>query len=245
MYDRPVRLNRTTHLALRFNPPLHYMFCRAMTATPLMGIEFPAACRHYPIVVVQGADGALSAQAVLSLREDENAFVDRQGQWTASYIPAAIRRYPFAIADIPGNPADFDVAIDEASECFSPNHGQALFTPEGAFEPALQAQIDFLRMMQAEHQRTQAFLEAVRAAGLLTPRNVDVVRADRQRFGVRNALVVDEARLLALPASTSHAFLTSGYLGWIYAHLLSLQCFVALANRAGQPLDDVVPWWAK
>jgi hypothetical protein len=74
---------------------------------------------------------------------------------------------------------------------------------------------------------------------------VDIVRADKQRFGLRNAMVVDETRLSALPADKVQAYLAAGYLGWIYAHLISLQCFLALANRAGQPLEDLVPWWAK
>jgi hypothetical protein len=40
--------------------------------------------------------------------------------------------------------------------------------------------------------------------------------------------------------------LASGYLGWIYAHLLSLQCFLPLANRTGQTIDeDAIPWWGK
>jgi hypothetical protein len=75
---------------------------------------------------------------------------------------------------------------------------------------------------------------------------VDIVRADQKRFGVRDALVVDEAKLVALPAPTAQAFLASGYLGWIYAHLLSLQCFLPLANRTGQTVDeDAIPWWGK
>lgn len=245
MYQRPVRLNRLAHANLRYTPPSNYMFCRALIAVPLMAVEFPAACRHYPVVAIQGADGTLSAQAVLSLRAEDNAFVDRQGRWTATYIPAFIRRYPFVLADIPGNPADFDVAFDEASECFSADYGQALFSAQGEPEPVLQAQIEFLRAVQVEHRRTQEFLLALKEADLLMPRNVDVVRADHERFGLRNALVVDEAKLQALPEATAHSFLKSGYLGWTYAHLLSLKCFLALANRAGQPLEDVVPWWAK
>jgi hypothetical protein len=246
LYERPVRLNRFAHADLLYTPPTDFMFCRTLMAAPLMAIEFPAACRQYPIVFVQGPDGTLGAQVLLSVVADDNAFVNHLGQWTANYIPAAIRRYPFVLAEIAGNPSDFDVAIDEASPCFSRNHGQALFSPQGEPEPILNAQIQFLQSVLQEHRRTQQFARALGEAGLLTPRAVDIVRADQKRFGVRNALVVDEAKLVALPGATAHTFLTSGYLGWIYAHLLSLQCFLPLANRAGQTADaDVMPWWAK
>jgi hypothetical protein len=245
MYERPVRLNRFAHAGLLYTPPTDYMFSRHLAAVPLMPVEFPSACRHYPIVFLKGSDGAISAQAVLSLRAGENAFVNEQGKWTAPYIPAFVRRYPFVLADIPGNSTDFDVAFDEASECFSPNHGEALFSPEGDPSALLRSQIEFLRAFQQEHARTQEFGRALETAGLLTAQNVDVVRADRERFGLRNALVVDESKLPALPAATIQTFLSAGYFGWIYAHLISLQCFLSLANRAGQASEELVPWWAK
>jgi hypothetical protein len=245
LYERPVRLNRFAHASLRFTPLRDFGYCRHVTGVPLIGVEFPAACRQYPIVFVEGVDGAISAQVVLSFRAEENSFVDEQGRWTATYIPAFIRRYPFVLADIPGNPADYDVAFDEASGCFSPVNGEPLFSPQGDPMPLLRSQIEFLRAFQQEHRRTQEFTRALEAADLLTAKNVDVVRADRGRFGVRNALVVDEVKLMDLPSPTAKAFLSSGYFGWIYAHLISLQCFLILANRAGQPTEEVVPWWAK
>jgi hypothetical protein len=56
---------------------------------------------------------------------------------------------------------------------------------------------------------------------------------------------VDEKRLSDLPPATIQDFLSAGFLGWIYAHLISLQCFLALANRSGRPAEELVPWWAK
>jgi hypothetical protein len=245
LYQRPVRLNRFAHAKVRFSPLKSFAFCRKVTSVPLIGVEFPPASRHYPIVFVQAADGTIAALAVLSFRVGENAFVDEEGRWMATYVPAFVRRYPFVLADIPGNPADYDVAMDEASECFSTDKGEPLFSPLGEPEPFLRSQIEFLRAFQQEYRRTQEFLQAVQSAGLLATQNVDVVRADRERFGVRNTLVVDEQKLLALPTATAKAFLAAGYLGWIYAHLLSLQCFLALANRAGTPQGEPPEWWAK
>lgn len=247
LYERPVRLNRFAHAKLRYTPPKNYMFCRHVSAVPVIGVELPAACQQYPIVFTQARDGSISAQAVLSFKPGENAFVDEQGRWTATYIPAFIRRYPFVLADIPGNPSDYDVAFDEASECFSTDtaYGQPLFSDQGEPEPFLKSQIEFLSAFQREHRRTQDFVQALQTADLLTPQNVDVVRVDRERFGVRNALVVDERKLMAIPVATAKKFLEAGYLGWIYSHLISLQCFIALANRTGHPVEELVPWWAK
>ena len=245
-YTRPSRLNRVAHGKLRFTPLANFEFARKVTAIPLMAVEFPLACRQYPIIFVQNPEGVVGAQAVLSLAEGINSFVDDKGRWTATYVPAFIRRYPFVLAEIPGKPDDFDVAFDEESGCFHPQKGEPLFDDHGAPTPFLQAQIDFLKNFHVEHQRTRQVLETLKTDELLMPFNVNIVRGgDKAQFAVRNALVVDEAKLAGLPSEKMGAYLTRGMLAMIYAHLISLQSFLAVANRTGEPAADVSPWWAK
>lgn len=245
-YQRPARLNRVAHSKLRFTPLTNFEFARKVTAVPLMAAEFPVACRQYPIIFVQTQEGEVLAQAVLSLTEGINSFIDDKGQWTATYVPAFIRRYPFVLAEIPGKPDDFDVAFDEGSGCFHPKKGESLFDDHGAPTAFLQAQIDFLKNFHGEHQRTRRVLGALKTDGLLIPYNVDIVRGkDKAQFAVRNALVVDEAKLTALAPEKAGSYLTSGMLAMVYAHLISLQSFLAVANRSGDPTADVSPWWAK
>lgn len=246
LYGRPSRLNRITHAKLRFTPLTNFEFARKAAAVPLVGVEFPLACRQYPIVFFPSPEGMISAQAVLSLAEGINSFLDDKGQWTATYVPAFIRRYPFVLAEIPGKADDYDVAFDEASGCFHPKKGEPLFDDQGAPTPFLQSQIEFLRMFHTEHQRTQQFLKTLKADGLLTPYNVDIVRGgDKARFAVRNAMVVDEIKLAGLAPDKAAEYLKSGHFAMIYAHLISLQSFLAVANRTGGPTVDVTPWWAK
>ena len=246
LYTRPTRLNRITHAKLRFTPLTNFEFARNVTAVPLMAVEFPIACRQYPIIFTRSPEGVVGAHAVLSLAEGVNSFIDEKGQWTATYIPAFIRRYPFVLAEIPGKPDDFDVAFDEGSGCFHPSKGEPLFDDHGAPTPFLQAQIDFLKNYHTEHQRTRQILESLKADGLLIPFNVDIVRGgDKAQFAVRNTLVVDEAKLSSLAPEKLAAYLKSGVLAMLYAHLISLQSFLAVANRMGAPSADVSPWWAK
>jgi hypothetical protein len=80
----------------------------------------------------------------------------------------------------------------------------------------------------------------------LIPYNVDIVRgSDKAKFAVRNMLVVDEAKLQALASEKVMTYLKTGMLGMIYAHLISLQSFLSVANRAGGKDADSVQWWAK
>jgi hypothetical protein len=245
-YNRPARLNRIAHAKLRYTPLTNLEFTRKVTSVPLMVAEFPLACRQYPIVFVQSQDGVVIAQAVLSLAEGVNSFIDDKGQWTATYVPAFIRRYPFVLAEIPGKPDDFDVAFDEGSGCFHPKKGEPLFDDHGAPTAFLNAQVEFLKNFHGEHQRTRLALETLKADGLLIPYNVDIVRgSDKAKFAVRNMLVVDEAKLHNLAAEKVMTYLKTGMLGLIYAHLISLQSFLSVANRAGGQAADSIPWWAK
>jgi hypothetical protein len=245
-YNRPARLNRVAHAKLRYTPLANFEFARTVTSVPLMVAEFPLACRQYPIIFVQSPDGTVVAQAVLSLTEGVNTFVNDKGQWTATYVPAFIRRYPFVLAEIPGKTDDFDVAFDEGSGCFHPKKGEPLFDDHGAPAPFLNAQIEFLKNFHGEHQRTRRLLETLKADGLLIPYNVDIVRgSDKAQFAVRNALVVDESKLQNLTAEKAVTYLKAGMLTMIYAHLISLQSFLAVANRTGGKAADTFPWWAK
>jgi hypothetical protein len=245
-YNRPARLNRVAHAKLRYTPLTNFEFARKVTSVPLMVAEFPLACRQYPIVFGQSQDGVVIAQAVLSLAEGKNSFIDDKGQWTATYVPAFIRRYPFVLAEIPGKPDDFDIAFDEGSGCFHPKKGEPLFDDHGAPTAFLNAQVEFLKNFHGEHQRTRLALAALKTDGLLIPYNVDIVRgSDKAKFAVRNMLVVDEAKLQGLAPEKVATYLKSGMLGIIYAHLISLQSFLAVANRTGGQTADTSPWWAK
>ena len=245
-YQKPTRLNTIAHGKLRFSPLSNFEFSSKVSAVPLIAAEFPVACRQYPIVFIEGPNGMLSAQAVLSLEQERNSFLDDKGNWTATYVPAFIRRYPFVLAEIPGKPDDFDVAFDEASGCFDKKKGEPLFDDAGTPTKFLQEQIDFLRLYHAEFKRTQQFLEALKKEDLLMPYNVDIVRGtDHARFAIRSAMVINESKLQNLTSEKASTYLKNGFLALMYAHLISLQSLLALANRAGDQSTSKTPWWAK
>jgi hypothetical protein len=86
----------------------------------------------------------------------------------------------------------------------------------------------------------------LKADKLLIPFKVDIGReGDKAKFAVRDTLVVDEAKLPSLAPEKVAAYLKCQVLAVIYAHLISLHSFLAVANRTGAPSADVSPWWAK
>ena len=244
-YQRPEALNRETHSKLRYTPPKDYSFAKKAMAVPLMAAEFPLACRQFPIVFTQDGAGGHTAVAVLSLADKGNPFIDDKGNWTGKYIPAFVRRYPFVLANVPDKKDDFAVAFDADSGCFDKEQGEPIFNDKGEPTKVLENQVQFLRRFHAENTRTQDIIKTLRDEELLKPINVDITRAgDQQKFGMRNALVVDEPKLQKLDAEKAAKFLSSGILAIAFAHLISLQNFDVVANRTAGGGGDI-PWWAK
>lgn len=246
MYARPEILARDKHAKLKFSPLANFSFARKLTSVPVVGVEFPHVCRRHPIGFLEDPQGGIHAQAILSLVENDNGFIDEQGRWLGTYVPSFIRRYPFILADVPNNPADFAVAFDADSGAFAEDKGQPLFEENGEPAELLKNQMEFLRRFHAENHRTVELLKALKTEGLLVPLNLDITRsADKARFGVRGLLMIDEKKLTALPADKAGTYLANGLLALSYMHLISLRNFESLANRIGHKTDDQIPWWAK
>ncbi|MFC5743828.1 SapC family protein [Dyella tabacisoli] len=235
-YERPVPLNRTQHKDLRLKGVPSLKFATNVHSVPLTGVEFPAAARDLPILFAgQGVEDA-GPMALLGLRQNENLFVDANGQWEANiYIPAFVRRYPFVLAEKPADQVegdDFTVFLDEAYEGFGSEEGDRLFKEDGTDTELLSNAVNFLGEFQQHVGRTQWFMEQLRKHDLLEPRNIQLQK-DGKSINLNGLFVVNEEKLRQLDEKTTHEFLKEGVFGWIYAHLLSL----ANIDRIAQRLD--------
>jgi hypothetical protein len=168
--------------------------------------------------------------AVVGLRDKDNLYIDAQGQWdTHSYLPAFIRRYPFVLAEQPGS-SQLTVCVDEAFDGLNGTEGEALFDTEGKDTPYLQQLQKFLLDFHNDMQRTTLFARRLVELDLLVERNIDFTLGE-QRFNLNGFKVVDEDRLRKLDAAMVQELFASGALGWIHAHLLSLNKLGARLER--------------
>ena len=108
----------------------------------------------------EGYDEALllDTSGFVSEGAGENLFVNEQGAWDASYIPAIIRRYPFALT----KSADADrflVCIDEASDLISETEGSAMFDEQGQSTQVIENVKRYLSELQQMDMMTQEFTE--------------------------------------------------------------------------------------
>ncbi len=235
-YERPVPLNRAEHKDLRIRPIPNLKFAGTVHSVPLTGVEFPTAARDLPILFGGQTEADAGPMALLGLRQNENLFVNDNGQWEANiYIPAFVRRYPFVLAEKPAGAEgdDFTVFLDEAYEGFNTAEGERLFQEDGNETEVLTNAVKFLGEYQQHVGRTQWFMEQLRKHNLLEPRNIRLEK-DGKSINLTGLYVVNEERLRDLDEATAKEFLREGVLGWIYAHLLSLSNIERVSARLSQ-----------
>lgn len=240
MFRDLVALNSKRHAALRVRPQAGFQFARAVHMSALMQAEMVRAAALYPIVFVEDpAMDGFRPMALLGLREGENVYVDTDGTWLASYVPAVIRAYPFALARAGGEgeaeAERFAVCIDAASELVSLTEGARLFDAQGVPTEALEQARQWLQQIREMQLRTDSFCRALAARNLFTPFAVRARRGE-ETLEVNGCYVINEERLDGLPDAKLSELRGAGWLSSIYAHLVSLQQFERLED--GPPEDE-------
>jgi hypothetical protein len=238
-YERPVLLDRERHRRRRVRAADGFGFARKAHSVVLAGVEFNEACKEYAIVFTRTGAGQVVPVAMLGLRRGENLFVDDGGAWDARYVPAFVRRYPFVLAEMPGQ--SLAVCVDEAFAGWNVSEGEPLFDAEGGDTPFLKNALDFLGQYQREHLRTEAFCRRLQEAGLLKEMNARAQLGDGRAFNIDGLLVVDEHKLLALPDATALAMFRAGDVHLVSMHLASLSNLQRLVDRMAKRPGSMPP----
>lgn len=255
IYNKIIPLNREQHRDLCIRPGAEKAgFSRATHFVPLAGAEFIQTARDMPIFFAKDAGGG--PIALLGLRENENLFIEQDGAWRGGvYAPAFIRRYPFVLAT--GDDQDqVTVCIDETFSGFVPADAKAkkdtkaaaateagaeavekqrLFDEEGKETEYLSSMIDFLNRFSADMLATRDFMEKLAELDLLITRSLRVEGPGGRTYQLNDFRIVDEQKLAGLDDKVLVELHRKGWLGWIYAHLISLGNVNGLSIRV--PLD--------
>ena len=238
-YEKPVLLDRDKHRHRRVRAASGFGFARKANSLYLAGVEFNEACKEYAVVFTRAAAGKVVPVVMLGLRARENLFVGDDERWDARYIPAFVRRYPFVLAELPGQ--SLAVCVDEAYPGLTEGEGEALFDDAGKETPFLRNAIEFLTQYQREYLRTEAFCQRLDQAGLLTEMNARADLVDGRSFTVNGLLVVDEKKLMALPDAAVLAMFRQGELHLVSMHLASLSNMQRLVDRLARRKSPLTP----
>jgi hypothetical protein len=243
-YKKPTALNATLHRDLKFvSEASNYQFANATNSVILAGVEFIEACKEYPIVFTRAANGVAVPAAVLGVSNEQNLFVNEAGEWDARYIPAFVRRYPFVLAESgEAGKETLTVCYDAESESFSNDQGEALFDADAQPTALLSNTMQLLQAYHEQTKRTAEMMALLDEHQLLRPMNMRMELNRGDQFALEGLLIVDESKLAELPAEVTQKLQQQGFMGWIYAHLISLSNFARLLDRVNeQTTTEAVP----
>ncbi len=228
-YKNVVALDREQHRNLRVRPLPNLSFLSDITAVPVVVGEFADIARQGPVGFLRSSEGSgLIPVALMGLPEGRNLYLDADGKWTGSYIPAFIRRYPFLFSE---DGERMTVCIDRDFVGFNEVEGEPLFDPSGEPAAFTKNAINLLSEYQRQVAMTQAFTKRLQEADVLQDSAAEVRLEDGRSTTINGMLTVDDAKLRAIPETTLKTWFDGGDLGCIYAHRISLGHLVDLCRR--------------
>jgi len=221
IYKSLVPVNKDRHQDKKIKEIQGFGFAAEFHIASVMVHEFARAASLYPVVFLEDKEkDSFRPVVLMGLDAGENLFVDAEGKWQASYVPAIIRRYPFALAST-GEEGKFTVCIDEGSELLNDSEGVSLFNEQGEPAEALENVKRYLGELQQMDSFTSDFCKYMVAHNMLTPLNMRVRQADQVK-NINGCYVINEERLNGLSVDGFMELRDKRYLPAVYAHLLSL-----------------------
>lgn len=231
-YKKVVPLNKEAHGELYIEGIEGYAHTKETNSIYIAAIEFLQVSREYPIVFAKGSDDVVFPVALLGVEKNKNLFVDDKGAWTANYIPAYVRRYPFILATADDNKDNFAVCIDESFPGFNTaKEGKSLFDDKGEQTDILKQALDFLKDYQSHVKLTTLFCENLSKLDILEPMQANIERTTGEKTSLGGFMGVNRDKLKALKPAKLAELLKSDQMELIFAHLASLSNLNSLMKR--------------
>ena len=229
IYETAVPVSAARHRDASVEVGADYAFARTVNSVPLMAVEFPHAASEYAIVFAGAAEELMPA-VILGMRGNENLYL-AHGKWSAKYVPAFLRRYPFIFSTLDQGKS-FVLCVDEAFAGFNrAARGQRLFADDAKPSPYVENVLKFLQEYQAQFNRTKEFCRKVKELDLLEPMQAQIDMVSGERLQLRGFWAVNRAKLKALSGDKLAELAKTDELELLYLHVQSMRNFNALRDR--------------
>jgi hypothetical protein len=235
MFEKVTPLNKERHADTKVKQITDFRFASKFHIAYLTMHEFARAAAIYPIVFLEDKErDEFRPVALLGLDAGVNLFINADGKWQGSYVPAIIRRYPFALAGTETE-GQFTICIDEGSELVSKEEGSALFE-NGEPTEIVENVKRYLSELQQMDALTKEFVKFAKVNNLLTPLNMRVRENDRVK-NIAGCYVINEERLNNLSDELFLEIRAKRYLPAVYAQLVSLAQIERLLNLKEERME--------
>jgi hypothetical protein len=225
-YSKPEPLSPDLHgkLGVKFSKG-PFGFAKTGHAVALMVSEFANASATAPIIFI-GEDKV--PVIAMGLNAGQNLFIRDDGAFEPwAYIPAYIRRYPFAFAEDTAQ-KQLVLCVDRAAECVTDQgYDVPFFDANGELSAYTKNSFEYCKNFEGERQRTSSFVQLLKdldlfetKSAVFTPAKPDGTAGEPQKLA--DYFGVSEEKLRKLPADKLAELRDNGALDAIYSHLHSL-----------------------
>jgi len=239
-YKRPEPLSLENHRELGVKQIASpFSFLKTAHAVPITVSEFGVAATCFPIIFVGPEKTPV---AVMGVRQNENEYVDSNGQPDPDvYLPAFARRYPFVFASDPKSDRLL-LCVDTAAEMVTSSPDVKFFDGDQASKFTQDA-VEFCKEFERQRRATVEFVEMLDQASLFeqksvafTPRDADGNAGQTQK--IADYWAISEDGLNALPEPKFQDIRNTGALAAVYAHMVSLMNWQRLIQRTMRRLGQ-------
>jgi hypothetical protein len=199
--------------------------------------EFVEACKEFPIVFVRVAEAPAGGRApvaplaVFGVKPGENLFI-KDDKLTTNYVPAYLRRFPFAMARLDEKSDQLAVCFDADWQGFNETEGNELFNEAGEPTEFLLGAKTFLENFENEVERTRQVCDKLMELDLLQEMRFDATMPSGEKLAVDGFLAVDEKKLAELPDDKVVELVRNGIMSLIEMHRISMTNMNRLAGMS-------------
>ncbi|GLP95074.1 SapC family protein [Paraferrimonas sedimenticola] len=227
-----VPLTKQQHAKTKLLPNPGFKHVKDEHIAPVLVQEFSRASSEFPIVFVKRNEEELQPVVILGLKPGENLYTDGQ-RWTGLYIPASVTHHPFALVPSSQNEDELMVAILQGSDLLSEEEGQPLFDDKGEATELLERRKDAMLQQFEMANVTRAFTKTIQELDLFEAQSLNL-ELNGEKVTINGLHMVNEKKLMDLPAKKVEDLNKRGLLGPIYAHLSSLHQIHRVATKRAE-----------
>jgi len=238
----PVELHNQTHAKLRVNKDSAIEVAASQHLINIRALEVGKAVSCFPVFITKITDSPEWAiSAVTSLEMNANLFV-RDAQWQASYTPNGMQVFPFFLMRAENHEDELSVAIDEDNPAFSEHEGEEIFDDKGQISLYMSRISKMLQEDVKNSIDTRYFTEHLEKLGLIKAMDLKVHYENGTVNNLKGLSTIDEEKFNLLDAEALKGLQDKGYLGIMYALLISIYQLNGLILRHNQTpgLDRVI-----
>jgi hypothetical protein len=224
-----IPVSRTNHANKHYIPRRGYSFAAGQQAVPILLAELGELMPHYALGFIQ-QDNTYQPVVLTGLGGGRNLYVNHDGKWLATYVPAFLRSHPFRLLTAENKQQVLCIQDDHLVDA---SQGQPMFDAEGNPAKPVQDTLNFLHECEKNQRMTQSACAALNKAGVIEKWPLRMKQAEGQEsIQVDGLYRVSEKTLNGLDAETFAGLRSNGALALAYAQLFSINQVSQLTERA-------------